>query len=169
MDDAATRTVWIVGGIIGSLVLGLLGFVIVYRLRGPLASRIIATHVVGLSEPFDWTVHAATDGRHALWIQLGLEFEGEDADGAAFRLRMQIDDAPTRDYLFNCDAKPGDAGMGGQWMSRLHISGGQGTLGCVVWACGFRPRPAGTPIRVRGILGEPSVKSGGFELRFSRK
>lgn len=160
----------IVGGIAGIHVVLVLILYIAFRMRGPAQSKVISTLVVGSGERFDWTVLAEGDGRHVLWLRFDVEFDGSDEDDVSLRLRMKVDDAPERAYLFNCEGDPGDASMKAAWASTLSSSGGQGTFSCTAGVCDLHAQPAGTPVRLQGVvLCGPNVRSGQFELRFSRR
>jgi hypothetical protein len=169
--DVVERTIYIVGGIVALFVLGGLGLFVAFRLRGPTAAKVVATEVIGLGDSFDWTVRTTASGRHVLWMTYRVEYEGHDSSDVAFRLRMSIDDAPSCDYLYNLEAEPGAGGMQGQWFE-VHRNAGDGTgsLSATIWVCGFRPRPAGTLIRLRGTwIAGGGVRGGGAELKLSRK
>lgn len=172
MGPERELTMWILAGVGGLLALVAAVAGLVWLARGPRAGKVVARRAIDLGAPFDWTLVTANEGPHVLWMRISVAFEGsEDAD-VGLRLFLRTDEGPERRILYRCEPEPGDdAGMRGAWMTRLRTDGaGHGTYEATLWVCGFRPRAAGTPVRLRGRLeGRPNVTSGTAELRFARR
>lgn len=141
------------------LVLGIFLAIVLYVTRGPSKAKRVSSHPIQLGVPFQLVLTPADTGRHALWLEGEVHFDGDEVYHYRLDFEVSYDDQPVQ------KGPVGTVRGSGQLRSQYNRAVASGT-----WHLSFlRPRPAGATIRVAGVLmASESVTSAKLALLFTR-